>query len=117
VFDMTASTTSIIHFIIQDMKFLCSYWIMVLQGVTPLSHLGGYRRSGGSCCPRIVVTFISKKEETDSCGKADITHKNSQYYSPDEHSAMFQLKLKKKTPWSESASELYRPSDGRLSAK
>jgi hypothetical protein len=25
--------------------------------------------------------------------------------------------LKKKTPWSESASELYRPSDRRLSAK
>jgi hypothetical protein len=26
-------------------------------------------------------------------------------------------RLKKKTPWSESASELYRPSDRRLSAK
>jgi hypothetical protein len=34
-----------------------------------------------------------------------------------KHCALFQIACKKKTPWPESANELCRPSDRRLSAK
>jgi hypothetical protein len=47
------------------------------------------------------------------------THTREQFFekSSPEMAVIIMLDITKKTPWSESASELYRPSDRRLSAK
>jgi hypothetical protein len=70
-------------------------------------------------CFKIHITCAAKQSTQEIClklacrklSKHTNTHKQNWVANITLHN------LKKKTPWSESASELYRPSDRRLSAK
>jgi hypothetical protein len=65
-----------------------------------------------SVFPRLEITLNSRHFDT-----LEVLETESQAVLNTLTEHDFQDKLKKKTPWSESASELYRPSDRRLSAK
>jgi hypothetical protein len=72
-------------------------------------------------CVRLIISLPSLSQRYRNCEILDVSQPHwPPRPQPSSYLTLFHrryLKLKKKTPWSESASELYRSSDRRLSKK